>query len=134
MRHADQEGVHAVRAGRVDDRLEAGDERLAALEAEALLVRPFAREELLELGRANQALEREALLVGAQVERAGRLELVADPVALAEVVDEHELHADLRAVDLRIEEHNDLCSRAAPCGCSQVALSESVLKSARANH
>lgn len=131
MRHADQEGVDAVRAGRVDDRLEAGDEHLAALEAEALLGRPFAREELLELRRANQALEREALLVGAQVERAGRLELVTDPVALEEVIYEHELHADLRAVDLRIEEQQQLVLELRVRLLAGLTI---ILTSARANH
>ena len=103
MRHADEERVDTLRAASVDDRLQARDEHLAALEPEALLWRPLARQELLELRLADQALQRETLLVGAQVERAGRLELAANPITLREIVDEHKFHAYLRAVDLRTE-------------------------------
>ena len=115
MRHADEERVDALRAARVDDRLEARDEHLAALEPEALLGRPLARQELLELRRADQALQRQTLLLGAQVERAGRLELAPNPVALREVVDEHEFHSDLRAVHLRTEQRRRVRT---PCGAA----------------
>ena len=71
---------------------------LAALEAEPLLGAPLLGQELFEAGGADQALEGALLFDALQAARAGRLELLADPVALVQVVDEHELEADRLAV------------------------------------
>ena len=48
--HAHDDAVHAPPAGHVDQGLQSGDQRLAALQAEALLRRPLPLQELLEPG------------------------------------------------------------------------------------
>ena len=105
MRHADNERVNAACAACVDNCLEARDEDIAALEAEAFFVGPPLFEKRFKLCGANQAFHCEALLVGAQVECAGCLEFVAYPFTLIKIVEKHILDANLRAVDLRIEQY-----------------------------
>ena len=61
--HAHDDAVHAPPAGHVDQGLQSGDQRLAALQAEALLRRPLPLQELLEPGGAagGQGLRRGGL-------------------------------------------------------------------------
>ena len=62
MRHADDGFFHAVVDGRVEQEVEHRDERLGALEAEALLAQVLRVQEPLEgLGRVERREDRFAL-------------------------------------------------------------------------
>lgn len=49
-------------------------------------------------GGADHAGQQRSLLLQGELHDAGRLELLPDPLALLQVVDEHELHADVLTV------------------------------------
>ncbi len=81
----------------LEDRVEDGDEALAALEPEALLAHPLGAQELLEgLGGVEPAQD-VALVVGVELV-AHALDLRLDPVLLVEVLDVHVLDARRAAV------------------------------------
>ena len=61
MRHADADFLHAEIAAALDDLLERRDQRLAAVEAEALGAGIFDVEEFLEAFRLDQLVEDGAL-------------------------------------------------------------------------
>lgn len=125
VRHAHDDVLHALLRRLVDDGLQGRDEGLAALQAKALLCRPLLLQELLKPahthtqtgsrqpspspsgqkvalrrspGGADHAGQQGPLLLQGELHDAGRLELLPDPLALLQVVDEHELHADVLAV------------------------------------
>ncbi|KAI3492962.1 hypothetical protein L1887_42337 [Cichorium endivia] len=96
--HADGDTLYAVLDGAVDERLDTGDERLAALEAEALLVGVLGGDEALERVGPDQAVEDGALLLDRVLEGFGGLDALAEPVALFAVGDVDVLYADGAAV------------------------------------
>ena len=65
MRHADDDLLHALAAGALDELVHRGDEALAALEREALLADVLGVQVALEPFGRGQPLEDVDLLVGA---------------------------------------------------------------------
>ena len=111
MRHADDDLLHALAAGALDELVHRGDEALAALEREALLADVLGVQVALEpLGR-GQPLEDVDLLLGA-VGRLGadRLEPLLPPALLGRLGAVHVLGADRAAVGLAQRLH-DLAQR-----------------------
>ncbi len=100
VRHADDNVLDPVVDAAVDQSLHAGHQRLASLQAKALVVGVFGREEGLEAGAPDQAVEDAALLVDGVLERLGDLDPFAQPVALLAVGDVDEFDAVRAAVDL----------------------------------
>ena len=98
--HADDEALHAHRARHIDHPLHRRYEHLASLQTEPLLRRPLLGEELFESRRADEPRHEGALVGAVDLHDAGRLKVALDPVALLEVVDEHELDADVATVDV----------------------------------
>ncbi len=87
------------RPGVLDDRVEQRDQRLPALEREALLADVFGLQELLEgLGRDQPLEEAERVLRGAGRPVAAALHALDEPVALLAVADVDELDAERAAV------------------------------------
>src|SRR5690606_4912819 len=100
--HADRGALHALARGAVDDAVEQRDERLAALEREALLADVLRLQERLErLGLVELAEDAQLLVVVRLL--VGALELLLEPVALLVVADVHVLDADRAAV--RVAQH-----------------------------
>ena len=100
MWHAHDETVDAQQTRFVDDGLHGRNEHLAALQTEPLLGDPLLGQELLELRGSGQSSQQQTLLISGQVHDLRRLELLADPLALLQVVDEHVLDTDVLAVDV----------------------------------
>lgn len=100
VRHAHDDRLHAELRRHVDQLLHRRNHHLAALQAEALLRLELLGQERLEAGRARQTGQDQPFLVRREVHHARRLELLANPIALLERVDEHELDADFVAVNV----------------------------------
>jgi len=100
MGHAHDDRLHAQLGGHIDDLLQGWDHDLATLQTEALLGGVLLGQKGLEAGGTGQTGQDQTLLLWREVQDAGGLETLADPVALLQGVDEHELHANLVAVDV----------------------------------
>jgi len=100
MGHAHDDRLHAQLGGHIDDLLQGWDHDLATLQTESLLGGVLLGQEGLEAGGTGQTGQDQTLLLRREVQDAGGLETLADPVALLQGVDEHELHANLVAVDV----------------------------------
>ena len=100
MWHAHDETVDTVQTRFVDDGLHCRNQHLAALQTEPLFGDPFLGQELLKFRRSRQSSQQQTLLISGQVHDVRRLELLPDPLALLQVVDEHVLDTDVLAVDL----------------------------------
>ncbi len=98
--HANDDVLDAVVDAAVDEGLHAGDEGLAALKAEALVVGVLCGQEGLERGAPDEAVEDAALLVDGVLEGLGHLDALTQPVALFPVGNVDELDAVGAAVDL----------------------------------
>src|SRR5436190_7525550 len=99
VRHAEDHLLDAERARVLDQRVEEGDERVAALEREALGGRVADLEELLEALGGEQAVEDdEPVLPGEVGTVGGRLHALLEPDALLLVLDVHVLDAERAAV------------------------------------
>lgn len=122
--HAHDDVLHALLRRLVNNGLQRRDERLAALQAKAFLCRPLLLEELFEPARTGSGVtqlarppgvhevaplrpspggadhpgQQRPLLLQGELHDAWRLKLLPDPLALLQVIDEHELHADVLAV------------------------------------
>ena len=111
MRHADADFLHAEIAAALDDLLERRDQRLGAVEAEALGAGVFDVEEFLETFRFHQLVEDRALAFA----REGDLLVAAfdaflDPAFLRGIGDVHELDAERLAVGAA-QDGDDLAHR-----------------------
>src|SRR5438552_2522846 len=117
VRHAEDHLLDAERAGVLDHRVKEGDERVAALEREALGGRIAELEELLEALGADQAVEDGEPVLGGEVGTVGgRLHALLEPDALLLVLDVHVLDAERAAVG-RLQARDqvaDAGARAAP--------------------
>src|SRR5213083_460734 len=117
VRHAEDHLLDAERAGVLDQRVEEGDERVAALEREALGGRIAELEELLEALGGDQAVEDdEPVLPGEVGMVGGRLHALLEPDALLLALDVHVLDAERAAVG-RLE----ACDQVADAGARAAA-------------
>uniref|UniRef100_A0A146YLN3 Uncharacterized protein n=1 Tax=Fundulus heteroclitus TaxID=8078 RepID=A0A146YLN3_FUNHE len=110
VRHAHDDVLHAVLRGFIDDGFQGRDQSLASLQAESFLCRPLLLQELLKPGGANHASQQRPLLLQSELHHSWSLELLPDPLTLIQVVDEHELHADVLAVR-HLQAADDLLQR-----------------------
>lgn len=100
MWHAHHKTVHTEKTGLIDDGLHGRYQHLAALQTETLFRDPFLGQKLLKLSGSRQSSQQQTLLISGQVHDARRFELLANPLALFQIVDEHVLHTDVLAVDV----------------------------------
>ena len=99
MRHAEHDVLDAQRAAALDDLLERRDQRLRAIEAEALGAGELDVEELLEALGLDQLVEDRLLALGGEADLlVGALDPLLDPVLGLGIGDVHELDADGRAI------------------------------------
>ena len=99
MRHADADFLHAEIAAALDDLLHRRDQRLGAVEAEALGAGVFDVEEFLEAFRLDQLVEDRALALAGEGDLlVAAFDALLDPRLLRGVGDVHELHAERLAV------------------------------------
>jgi hypothetical protein len=111
MGHAEHELLHAERGARLEDLVEDGNERLAALEAEALLAHVAVGEEGLEAVGLKQLGEDAALGLGAELRCVARgLKALGEPGAAVGGADVEILDAHRAAVG-RLEAGDDLAER-----------------------
>ena len=101
VRHAEHELLHAERRARLEQLVEDRDERLAALEAEALLAHIAVGEEVLEAVGLEELGEDALLRVGAELRLVARgFEALREPCLALEAADVRELDAHRAAVGL----------------------------------
>ncbi len=99
MGHAVDDLAHAQLAAILDDRLERGNHRLAAIEAEALGADVFLAEEGFVLFAADHCGEDRLLAFGGELDRVfGGLELVLQETAFFRIRDVHVFEADIAAI------------------------------------
>ncbi len=99
MRHAQDDLLHAERAAALDDLLERGNHRFAAVETEALGARVLDVDELLEAFRLDQLLQDRALaFVGEGDLLVRTFDALLDPGLLGRIGNVHEFVADGRAI------------------------------------
>jgi hypothetical protein len=98
--HANDNILDAIVNAAVNEGLHARNQRLAALETEALLVLVLCEEEQLEAGTPDEAVEDAALLVNGVLEGLGHLKALAEPVALLTVGNVDKLNTVGAAIDL----------------------------------
>jgi hypothetical protein len=99
MGHAEHDLLHAEIAAALDDLLQRRDQRLAAVEAEALGARVADVEELLEALRLDELVEDRALALAGEGDLlVGPLDALLDPGLLGRIGDVHELDAERLAV------------------------------------
>ena len=99
MRHADDDFLHALLAGLVDQLIHRHDEALAAFKREALLADVLGVQKALQPFGGGQALEHVLFLLGAQLRVGARaFEFLLPPALLALVGDVHVLGPDGAAV------------------------------------
>ena len=107
MRHADHHVADAELGAALQDLLDAGDHRFAAVQAEALGADEFHAEITLQPLRRDDALEdRAAALDGELGAVLDMLDALLDPRLLVGIGDVHVLHADLAAVGLAQAVHD----------------------------
>src|SRR5215813_3209307 len=108
MRHADHDLLHTEIAAALDDLLERRDQRLAAVEAEALGAGELDVAEFLEAFRLDQLVEDRALAFAREGDLlVGTLDALLDPGLLLRVRNVHELDADGLAVGA-LQDRDDL--------------------------
>ena len=111
MGHAEHDLLHAESAAALDDLLEGGDHRLAAIEPEPLGARVFEVEEFLEAVRLDELVEDRALALAREGDLlVGSLDALLDPGLLGRIGDVHELDADGLAIGA-LEDGDDLADR-----------------------
>src|SRR5262249_27682450 len=99
VRHADDDLAHAERAATLDDLLERGNHRFAAVEAEALGAGELEVAELLEAFHLDQLVEDVALALAGEGDLLVRaLDALLQPALLRRVGNVHELDAERLAV------------------------------------
>ena len=99
MGHAEDDLLHAERAAALDDLLERRDQRLAAVEAEALGAGVLDVDELLEAFRLDELVEDRLLAFRREGDALVRaLDALLDPRLLGRIGDVHELDAERRAI------------------------------------
>jgi len=109
--HAEHELLHAERGTRLEDLVEDGDERLAALEAEALLAHVAVGEERLEAVCLEQLAQDAALGIAAEPRAVARgLQALGEPRATVGGADVGVLHAHRAAVG-RLQAGDDVAER-----------------------
>src|SRR3954471_1347053 len=92
MRHAEHDLLHAEIAAALDDLLERRDQRLAAVEPEALGTGKLSIAEFLKAFRLDQLVEDRALALAREGDLlVGPLDALLDPALLLRVRDVHEL-------------------------------------------
>ena len=112
MGHAEHDLLHAEIAAALDDLLERRDERLAAVEAEALGAGIFQVQELLEAFGLDQLVEDGALALAGEGDLlVGPFDALLDPRLLGRIGDVHELDAERLAIGA-LEDADDLADRA----------------------
>ena len=100
MRHADHDFLHAVLARALNEVVEHRDQRLAALEREALLADEPRVQIPLDAFGAREAVQDRRLLGARELPvDAARLELLAEPEALTGARDVREFGRELPAID-----------------------------------
>ena len=111
MGHADDDVVDAGIAGSLNRQIEQRDQRLATLDRKALGPDELLLDELLEDDRVGQAGQNAQLAAAAQLQTVSRpFHALLQPLALGEIVDVHELHANGAAVGFA-QPFNDLARR-----------------------
>jgi hypothetical protein len=99
MGHAEHDLLHAEIAAALDDLFERRDQRLAAVEAEALGAGVFDVDELLETFRLDQLVEDRALALAGEGDLLVRaLDALLNPRLLGGIGDVHEFVADRAAI------------------------------------
>ena len=112
MRHADHDFLHAEIAAALDDLLQRGDQRFAAVEAEALGAGELDVAELLEAFGFDQLVQDGAAAFAGEADLLVRtLDALLDPGLLRGVGDVHELDAERLAVGA-LADRDDLAQRA----------------------
>ena len=112
MRHAERDVLHAERAAALDDLLERGDHRFAAVEAEALGAGELEIAELLEALGLDQLVEDGALALAGEADLlVGALDALLHPALLRGVGDVHELDAQGLAIGA-LQDGDDLADGA----------------------
>src|ERR1700733_7746398 len=95
MRHADHDFLHAEIAAALDDLLQRGDQRLAAVESEAFGAGELDVAELLEALGLDQLVEDRATALAGEADLLVRaFDPLLDPALLGRVPDMHDLDAD----------------------------------------
>src|SRR5881296_3354815 len=126
VRHAEDHLLDAERAGVLDQRVEERDERVAALEREALGGRIAELEELLEALGGDQAVEDAQPLLGGEVGTVGgRLHALLEPDALLLVLDVHVLDAEPAAVG-RLQARDQVADAGARAAAEAAARDDAV--------
>ena len=111
MGHAEHDLLHAEIAAALDDLLERRDQRLAAVEAEALGAGVADIQELLEAFRLDELVEDRALAFAGEGDLlVGTLDALLDPGLLGRIGDVHELDAERLAIGA-LEDADDLADR-----------------------
>ena len=111
MRHADDDFLHAEIAAALDDLLERRDQRLAAVEAEALGAGVFDVEEFLEAFGFDQLVEDGALALAGEADLlVAAFDALLDPAFLRGIGDVHELDAERLAIGAA-QDGDDLAHR-----------------------
>ena len=100
MGHANDDVLDTIVDAAIDEGLHAGDQGLAAFEAETLVVGIFGSKERLEARAPDEAIEHTALFVDRVAEGLRYLEALAQPIALFAVRNVNEFDAVGAAVDL----------------------------------
>eukprot|EP01137_Pigoraptor_chileana_P019353 Opistho-2@80271 len=98
--HAHHNRLNADFARAINDRLHAGNQRLAALKTKALLTAPLLRQKILKAFSADEAGEDKSTLLDVRLDLAASLNALADPVALLARGNVHVLDANRLAVCL----------------------------------
>lgn len=99
VRHTNDDILHTIVHGAVNESLHSGNHSLTTLKTESLVVGVFGREERLERGRPDKAIQNTTLLVIIVLVRRWDLDALSDPVALISVWDVDVLDSDGTAVD-----------------------------------
>lgn len=106
MGHTNDNVLDAIIDAAVNQGLHAGNQGLATLQTESLVVGVLGGQEGLEAGGPDETVEDAALLVDGVLEGLGNLEALAEPVALFSVGNVDELDTVGTAVDLLASSHN----------------------------
>src|SRR5207249_4340192 len=126
VRHAEDHLLDAEAPRVLDQRVEEGNERVTALEREALGGRIPELEELLEALRDDQAVEDAQPVLGGEVGMGGgRLHALREPDALLLVLDVHVLDAERAAVG-RLEARDQVADAGARAAAEAAARDDAV--------
>lgn len=100
MGHAHDDRLHTQFGGHINNFLQCWDHNLTTLQTETFLRWVFLGQECLKASGTCQTGQNQTLLFGREVQHAGCLETLTDPVALLQRVDEHELYANFVTVNI----------------------------------